>query len=128
MTDFDAAKNNAIRDHAAWSAKEREKLSKNPEAIEKAIASGAIYSLTAVDRTAIIKIYGKTPLPAKPRRPVHRPRRPQPMEAASKRFKPRQPWAKGEFAYACKNAAAWWCGVIVVGFIILATLQALRLP
>ena len=122
MTDFHDAKRTAKADHAAWSAAERERLTKDPAAIGETIRTGAINNLTAQDREALIAQFGA----AKPA-PLMLPaqeavREPSPLEPATKPVARRQSWQDGEFGHAARLAVILWAVALFGGLIILEIL------
>jgi len=118
MTDFEAAKDQAARQHADWSAAQRVALTADHNALTHAIKTGAIYNLTAGDRDALIDLYGASQ--AKPQTKALRGRRvPRALGAAKLPAGPLQSWTKGEFAYAANRAALRWLVIVGLGVLTL---------
>jgi len=120
---LEAAKRRADRDHAQWSAAERQRLTGNAAAIGASIKSGAIFSLTNKDRDALVDAYGSPKLsPVNPCAVLGKGRVPQPLRPATKPVAAQQSWTQGELAHACKVAAVQWAITMAAGILAIEAL------
>jgi hypothetical protein len=118
VSDFEAAKDRAAHQHAAWSAVQRTALAADHDALARAIKTGAVFNLTATDRDALINLYGAPP-PKPPTKTVRGLRVPRGLGAAKLPSGPRQSWTKGEFAHAAGRAALRWLLIVSLGWLAL---------